>query len=224
MRIRSLSGALLVFGLAISFTSCSVSPSLTSITVSPNVMNFGGAGLTTQLTAIGTYTRPNHAAVTKDITNQVNWSSSTPQCVTVTSTGFITSGGNVCSGIPVTASAQGFHGIITGSMTVNVTQPAVSSNDVASVTVTPTSTNQPAGTQVLFTANGFDGAGNPLSLVNPPTWKSSNTAVATVVSSGLQINTANASTIATGTATISATYTNPDGTKAISIPATLTVQ
>lgn len=223
MRYRSLLSALLMAAV-VPFTSCVSSPSLTSITVTPSVMNFGGAGLTTQLTAIGSYTRPNHAAVTKDITSQVNWSSSTPQCVTVSSTGLITSGSNICSGIPVTASAQGFHGIITGSMTVNVTQPSTASTDIATVTVTPVTTNQPAGTQVLFTANGFDAAGNPLSLVNPPTWTSSNTAVATVMSSSLAINTANATTVAAGSATISANYTNPDGTKAISVPATLTVQ
>lgn len=224
MRIRLLSGALLSLGVAISITSCSVSPSLTSIAVTPGVMNFGGAGLTTQLTAIGSYTRPNHAPVTKDITTQVNWSSSTPQCVTVSTTGLITSGGNVCSGIPVTASAQGFHGIITGTMTVNVTQPAASSTDVATVVVTPTSSNQPVSTQVLFTANGYDAAGNPLPLVNPPTWSSSNTAVATIVASTLSNSTANATTISAGNTTITATYTNTDGTKAISIPATLTVQ
>lgn len=224
MRIRSLSGALLILGVASSLTSCSVSPSLTSIAVTPGVMNFGGAGLTTQLTAIGSYTRPNHAAVTKDITTQVSWSSSTPQCVTVSSTGLITSGQNICSGIPITAAAQGFHGIITGSMTVNVTQPATSSNDVATVTVTPNTSNQPVSTQVLFTASGYDGAGNPKTLINPPTWTSSNTAVATVVPSGLSNNTANATTISAGNTTITATYTNPDGTKAISIPATLTVQ
>lgn len=223
MRYRSLLGTLLMAAV-VPFTSCVSSPSLTSITVTPGVMNFGGAGLTTQLTAIGSYTRPNHAPVTKDITNQVNWSSSTPQCVTVSTTGLITSGSNICSGIPITASAQGFHGIITGTMTVNVTQPATASTDVATVTVTPITSNQPKGTQVLYTANGFDGAGNPLTLVNPPTWTSSNTAVATVVSSNLAINTANATTVASGTATISANYTNPDGTKAISVPATLTVQ
>lgn len=223
MRYRSLLGTLLMAAV-VPFTSCVSSPSLTSITVTPGVMNFGGAGLTTQLTAIGSYTRPNHAPVTKDITNQVNWSSSTPQCVTVSTTGLITSGSNICSGIPITASAQGFHGIITGTMTVNVTQPATASTDVATVTVTPITSNQPKGTQVLYTANGFDGAGNPLTLVNPPTWTSSNTAVATIVSSNLAINTANATTVASGTATISANYTNPDGTKAISVPATLTVQ
>ena len=35
----------------------------------------------------------------------------------------ITSGANTCSNSLITASSQGFHGIITGTMTVNVTQP-----------------------------------------------------------------------------------------------------
>jgi hypothetical protein len=123
MRDRSLF-ALLLIGVVIPLTSCVASPSLTSIAVSPTTMNFGGSGLTTQLTAIGSYTRPNHAAVTRDITNQVTWASSTTDCVTVSNTGLITSGPNVCSNILVTASAQGFHGIIQGTMTVNVTQPS----------------------------------------------------------------------------------------------------
>ena len=123
MRSRSLFAALLVTGLTLPFSSCVSSPSLTSIVVSPNQMDFNGAGLTTQLTAIGHYTRPNHADVTKDITNEVEWKSSTVDCASVSSTGLITSGGNVCSGILITASTNGFHGIITGTMTVNVTQP-----------------------------------------------------------------------------------------------------
>ncbi len=124
MRQHSLLSALLTLGLVIPLSSCNSSPGLTSIAVSPTVMNFGGAGLTTQLTAIGSYTRPNHAAVTKDITSQVTWKSSTPGCVTVNSTGLIVSGGLTCSGILVTATSPGFHGVITGTMTVNVTQPS----------------------------------------------------------------------------------------------------
>jgi hypothetical protein len=224
MRNRSL-GALLLLGAVIPFTSCSVNPALTSIVVSPGSMNFSGPGLTTQLMAIGHYTRPNHADVTKDITAEVNWASSTTQCVTVSSTGLITSGQNICSGILITASEQGFHGIITGTMTVNVTQPSSSNADVATVVVVPqTPAPQAVGTQLLFTAKGFDGAGNPVTLVNPPTWVSSNTAVATISPSGLAIDTAYASMVSTGTVTIKANYTNTDGTSAISQPATLTVQ
>ncbi len=131
-------GALLLAGIVlVSLTSCTNSPSLTSITVSPTTMNFGGAGLTTQLTAIGSYTSGTHPAQTKDITSQVTWASATPQCVTVSSTGLITSGGNTCSGILIRASAPGFNGDISGSMTVNVTQTSGggggTNSDVASI-------------------------------------------------------------------------------------------
>src|SRR5579863_8777024 len=102
MRNRSLLGALLITGVLIPITSCISSPSLTSIIVSPSVMNFNGAGLQTQLTAVGYYTHPNHQPTVINITNQVSWASATPQCVTVTSTGLIESGQNICSGIQIT--------------------------------------------------------------------------------------------------------------------------
>ncbi|HEY1648076.1 MAG TPA: hypothetical protein VGF96_08850 [Terracidiphilus sp.] len=122
MRYRLFLGAMLVTCLMVPLTSCTSSPSLTSITVSPNTMNFGGAGLTGQLIATGSYTHPDHPPITRDITDEVTWESSATQCVTVTSTGFITTGGNICSNILVTASAPGFNGLISGTMTVNVTQ------------------------------------------------------------------------------------------------------
>jgi hypothetical protein len=228
MRKGSLSGALLLVGALIPLTSCSSSPGLTSIVVTPNVMNFGGAGLTTQLTAVGHYTRPNHADITKDITSQVNWASATPDCVTVNSTGLITAGQNICSGILISASTQGFHGIIIGTMTVNVTQPNATATNVALLIVSPqTPAPQTVGAQLTFTAKGYDAAGNPLSLVNPVTWTSSNTAVATIVANTTSTNpaTANATMVSSGTATISAGYTNTDGTPATSpTPVTLTVQ
>ena len=119
---RTCLNALLLAGLALPLTSCISSPQLTAITVSPSTMNFGGAGLTGQLTAIGSYTHPGHPPTLQDITDQVNWESSALQCVTVTPTGSIKTGGNVCSNILVTASAPGFPGLVSGSMTVNITQ------------------------------------------------------------------------------------------------------
>lgn len=219
MRNRSLLGALIITGILIPITSCISSPSLTSIVVSPSVMNFGGAGLHTQLTAIGSYSRPNHAPVTKDITDQVNWASATPECVTVTSTGLIESGQNICSGIQITASMQGFHGIIQGTMTVTVTQPGAASTDVTQVIISPANPAPVAvGTLEQFSATGFTGAGNPVSLTNPVLWGSSNAGVATIDQAG------RATAVAAGTTTISGGYTNPDGTPAISGTATLTVQ
>src|ERR1035437_7321456 len=107
--------ALVLAGLLLPLASCSVSPSLSSITVTPATMNFGGPGLTTQLTAIGTYTQGSHPSTTRDITDSVTWTSASPECVTVSQTGLITSGNITCSNIPITASAPGFTGTITDS-------------------------------------------------------------------------------------------------------------
>jgi hypothetical protein len=219
MREGSLFGALLLVGALVPITSCVASPSLTSIVVSPSVMNFGEAGLTTQLTAIGHYTRPHHADVTKDITTEVTWASSTPDCVSVNSTGLITSGKNICSGVLVSASAQGFHGIIRGTMTVNVTQLGAASTDVVTVTVTPTN---PApltvGGQLRFVAVGFTVAGTQVTLTQPVAWSSGNPGLATIDQTGL------ATAVAAGTTTITAGYRNADGTQAIPGTATLMVQ
>ena len=215
MRDRSLLGAMVLIGLVIPLTSCNNSPSLTSITVSPNVMNFGGAGLTTQLTATGSYTHPGHPAITKDITTLVNWSSSTPECVTVSSTGLITSGGNVCSNIPITASMQGFNGLISGSMTVNVTQPTggggggTTSGDVTSMSIIPaTQSVASPGDTAQFIAVGTTSTGATVNLTNTSSWTSSSSQIATISTAGL------ATAVAQGTATITAVYSNSDGTVA----------
>ena len=219
MRNRSLLGALLITGVLIPITSCISSPSLTSIVVTPNVVNFGGQGVTSQLTATGTYTRPNHAAVTKDITTQVVWASATPECVTVNATGYIESQQNICSGILVTASMQGFHGIIQGTMTVNVTQPGAAGTDVAQILISPANPAPIAvGAIEQFAASGFTAAGNPATLSNPVSWSSSNAGVATIDQTG------RATAVAAGTTTIKGAYTNPDGSSSIPGTATLTVQ
>jgi Bacterial Ig-like domain (group 2) len=218
MRQHSLLSALLTLGLVIPLSSCNSSPGLTSITVSPTVMNFGGAGLSTQLTAIGSYTRPNHAAETKDITGQVTWKSSTPGCVTVNSTGLIVSGGLTCSGILVTASSPGFHGVITGTMTVNVTQPSngggggsggTGASDVSTITIIPTSQSvQSPGQTAQFLAVGTTTSGTTVDLTKLAAWTSSSVQIATINASGL------ATGVNQGTVTITALYTNADNSTA----------
>jgi hypothetical protein len=181
-------------------------------------MNFGGAGLTTQLTAIGSYTHPGHPAETKDITDLVTWASATPQCVTVSSTGLITSGQIVCSGIVITASMPGFNGVISGSMTVNVTQSSgagggggggTGSGDVKTVAIIPSSQALAApGETAQFIAIGTTTSGSTVDLTNLATWTSSSVQIATVNASGLVTG------VTAGTATITAVYTNADGTVA----------
>lgn len=219
MRNRTLSGALLLIGALIPITSCNNSPGLTSIVVAPSTVNFGGPGLNTQLTATGYYTHVGHPPITKDITSEVSWTSSASQCVTVSDTGLLTSGQNICSGIQVKAAMQGFNGLIAGTMTVNVTQPGASSSDVADVVVTPANPAPLAvGGLLQFAATGFTAAGTQTTLINPVSWSSSNSGVATIDATGRVTG------VAAGTTTITAAYTNADGTSAIPGTATLTVQ
>jgi len=118
-----------------SVSSCGDPQELVGITVQPGSVTFGAsnipvsadAGLTTQLTALGTYVHP---PVTKDITSQVTWASSDNQEVTVSSTGLITATGVVCGpntliSAKVTTNANGSGvsssgAVVTGSMTASV--------------------------------------------------------------------------------------------------------
>ncbi len=216
MRYRPPVGAIVLLGLLLPLTSCISSPSLTSITIAPTTMNFGGAGLQAQLTATGYYSHPGHPAATKDITDQVNWASSVPACVTVSSTGMITSGDASCSNILITASAQGFPGLISASMTVNVTQPTTGgtgptgAGDVGTITIIPSSQSVPSiGDTAQFLAIGTTSSGDTVNLNGLVSWTSSSPQIATIGNlSGL------ATAVAQGTSTITALYTNADGTAA----------
>jgi hypothetical protein len=109
--------------------SCARDQQLVSITVQPNIENFGAADptLNVQLRAIGSYIHP---PVTKDITDQVTWASNTPEVAIVSSTGLLTPGGTACGNSLISATVRTDHSagnrsssgaLITGSMTANVT-------------------------------------------------------------------------------------------------------
>lgn len=225
MRNRSLLGALLITGVLIPITSCISSPSLTSIVVTPNVVNFGGQGVTSQLTATGYYTHPNHQPITKNITDQVTWATSADQCVTVSKTGFITSGGNICSNILVSASMPGFHGLITGTMTVNVTQPTsgggATGGSLLSINIVPgdvTVTTQ-SQTQQYLAFGSYSTAPTLRDLTNQVTWVSLEPQVATIETAGVNGATSGGLATAegyTGNASIFAEAQNPDGTLVVS--------
>jgi hypothetical protein len=234
MRDRSLLGALLLIGLVVPLTSCNSSPSLTSISVSPTSINFGGAGLTTQLLAIGSYTHPGHPAITKDITDQVTWSSASTDCVTVSSGGLITSQNDSCSNIPVTASAPGFNGDITGSMTVNVTIPSggtgggTGAEPLLSIAVMPSSITvlDLLGTGQFLAYGTFSTPPTVMDITNginhdgyvaPVTWISSAQTIFPINSAGAPGSTGGLITaVGSGNAEVYATAANPDGSLVIS--------
>jgi hypothetical protein len=217
---RSCVKGLLLVGLLAPIASCGTSPGLTSIVVTPGVMNFGGSGLTTQLTATGYYTHPGHPAESRDITDQVSWSSSTPACVSVNSTGLITSGQDVCSNIPVTASMEGFNGLISGSMTVNVTQSSGgggTNQDITSLSIIPTTLSVASPPQTgQFVAIGTITGGTTVNLTSLVQWSSSSPSIATISKAG------QATAVGKGTTDITAIYTNADGSVATAT-ATFTV-
>jgi len=124
-----------VAGMLLGVDSCGHSQQLVSIQVQPSTETFGSSttlvidnfGAQVQLRALGTYIHP---PVTKDITNQVTWSSNTPQMFTVdATTGMLTATGESCGGTLISAtvttgkSAGGISSsgaVVTGFMTANV--------------------------------------------------------------------------------------------------------
>jgi len=133
-KMSALVGLCVALYLTASLSGCGHEQQLVGITVIPNVETFGAptipvsanAGSKVQLRALGSYIHP---PVTKDITNQVVWTSNTPDMVTVDANGLITATGNACGGTIISATVTSNHSsgnisstgaLVTGSMTANV--------------------------------------------------------------------------------------------------------
>jgi hypothetical protein len=110
---------LLLLCLVTALTGCGT-PGLVGITISPTTELFAGAGGTAQFTAIGTYGQVDHPDRTEDITDIVTWKSNAVGVATINTSGLTTSTG--LGSTIITASMQGFNGLITGTATVTVCQ------------------------------------------------------------------------------------------------------
>jgi hypothetical protein len=223
MRNRSL-GALLLLGAVVPFTSCAVDPALTSIQIVPSTTTAllgpcGTVQVQSQLTAIGSYTRPNHAAVTRDITSKVTWKSFDTQLLTIdpatglaTVTSCANPGSTFNANILISASAQGFHGIIIGYANFIEQEPvAPKTGVVTSLTVTRLSGESSALNGVAkFLAVGKTEDGTLVPLNGKVQWSSSNPqAVRVDASTGV------ARAMTAGKATVTATYVGNDGSSAV---------
>lgn len=114
---RYLKGFLLL-GLALSLMGCS-SPSLVSIQITPTAEYFGGPGLSAQFTAVGTFAQGDHPKTTQDITSQVTWASNAPAVASISTNGVATSG--LATGTTtITASMNGFTGLIRATASATV--------------------------------------------------------------------------------------------------------
>ena len=220
MRNRSL-GALLLLGSMIPFTSCGVSPSLTSIQVVPSTTTAllgpcGTVQVQSQLTAIGTYTRPNHAAVTRDITSQVTWKSFDTQLLTIDPATGLASVATCAdptstynANILISASAQGFHGIIIGYANFIEQEPAPPKTAVSLVVTRLTGASFSLNGAAKFIATGKAADGTLVPLNGKVVWSSSNPqAVRVDAATGV------ARAMTAGKATLSATFSGNDGSSA----------
>jgi hypothetical protein len=133
-KFSALVGLFVAVFLLLPLSACGHEQQLESITVIPAIETFGAtsiplsedAVLNVRLRALGSYSHP---PVTKDITNQVTWSSNTPDMVTVDATGLIAPTGTSCGGTIISATVTTNHSdgnipskgaIVTGSMQANV--------------------------------------------------------------------------------------------------------
>lgn len=112
---------LLICSAALFVSGCGSGQQLVGISVTPASVVFGGTdpSLFVQLTATGSYIHP---PATKDITNQVTWTSSVVQVAQVTATGKV-SPSTDCGVAGITASLLTNHpsgNVITGTTSVTV--------------------------------------------------------------------------------------------------------
>ena len=116
---------LLICAAAMFVPGCGSGQQLVGISVTPATVVFGAPDPTlfVQLTATGSYLHP---PATKDITNQVTWTSDTVEVAQVTSTGKVTPSQD-CGVAGITASLATYSpsgNVITGTMSVTVDGPA----------------------------------------------------------------------------------------------------
>ncbi|HEY1578721.1 MAG TPA: Ig-like domain-containing protein [Terracidiphilus sp.] len=219
MRYRSLFGALMMASM-IPFTSCTSSPGLTSITLTPTGYSalLGPCGtqqVVANFTAMGSYNRPGHATITRDITNSVTWYSYDTQLVTMSESGVMSvvtcanPGSTFKASTIISAGAQGFHGLIQTTATIDLVEPSASTTiarHVVSLSVVKLS-NSIISSKFVAVGKAQDGTLVPLG--NSVVWSSSNPQAVRVDATGV------ARAMTSGSATVTATYTAPDGSTAV---------
>jgi small neutral amino acid transporter SnatA (MarC family) len=190
--------------LATFLLSCSSSPTLSSMQVSPATPSTT-AGTTVQFTATGVYTHGSHPTQTQNITDSVTWSSSSPTVASINSSGLATplSAGTTT----ITATMSSSFGPVTGTATLTVTSGT--SSGLTSLSIIPglgIQTVASLGETAQFLAIGtFSASPTTVDLTDSVTWLSSDVDVATINSTGLATATGCESTSCTTTITASTT-------------------
>jgi hypothetical protein len=183
-----------VKGVSSNFTITVSSATLTALTISPAAPSIA-KGLTTQFVASGTFSD----STTQDLTFDAAWASSAPAVATVSdaagSKGFAQT---LAAG---TATISATLGVVSGTTLLTVTVPVLQS-----ITVTPANPSILSLSSGSFQATGHFSDGTTPDITSQVAWSSSNTAIATITTTG-----GSAKTLAQGTTSISATLPSVPG-------------
>lgn len=212
---RSCLSALLLIGLVVPITGCGTSM-VDSLAVTPASQSVA-VGQTAAFTATGTYGHGSHPSTTQNLTDESTWTSSAPDVAAVDPS---TPGAVIAKSAgsaTITATIQGYTGILSSSALLTVTGASGAGGDIISVNVIPGTQSVATPNQsTQFIAIGTTSTGTTRNLNGVVAWYSSDSAVATINSAGVAMG-ANQ-----GTTTITAIANNADNTVAAGT-ATLTV-
>ena len=184
LRLLATFAALFLLALAASCQGFFVTPTLTSLAVTPSSVSLI-QGQTRQLAATGTYAADNS---TKDLTGSVDWTTSDSTVATVSQGGLVKAAASIANP-PGAATITATSGTITGTSTITVNTGPLVSIALSASTLTPT-----AGSTFTLTAQGtFSGSSQLQDITSQVTWNNDNT-TAVSLSQGSGSATANTGT------------------------------
>ena len=164
----SLIGAVCAFLLVIAASGCTgffVNPTLSSLAIGPQDQTIT-TSQTLQMSATGTFSDGS----TQDLTGKVSWSSGTPACATISSTGLVTPVKTVSGICTATISAA------SGTVSNATTTVTVSQGTPTSITLTASTTTPQHNSTVTFTAKAtFPNNNTPQDITSSVTWVVSDT-------------------------------------------------
>jgi Big-like domain-containing protein len=170
-----------------------VNPKLTSLTVNPTTTTIS-QGQTQAIVATGNF----DDGSTKNLTGTVTWTSSTPSCATVSSTGVVTAATTVATTCTTTISATS--GAFTATATITVTP-----GSLISINLMASATSVAKGSTVTFTAKGtYSGSSTQQDITNQVSWIVSDTTILTMTQ-GSGSGTISSSATSGATVNVSAT-------------------
>lgn len=183
--------------------------SLASLAIIPGSQSVASPGQTSQFIAIGTTS----SGATVDLTNQVNWNSSSTQIATI-STGGLATGKSQGTTTITAIATNSDKTVVTGTATFTVV--GGTSEQITALTVYPGSqaaTSQDQKSQ-FFVLGAEGSSGLQFDETSQVVWSSSNEAVATIGTSG-NGTPGLATAVGAGVTTITAAWTNSDHSKVV---------